>query len=383
MSYTVIDFGTMIKDSYRMDAYTEALRKSINNKSVVLDLGTGTGIFALLACQFGAKRVYAIDINPAIHVAKKIASENGFSDKIIFFNEISTNVKLPEKVDIIVSDLRGKLPLLGNNIKTLTDARKRFLKKNGKLIPERDKIWAALVESPSNYRKIVSIWESKKYKITQTTAKKICLNNIYHYRVGIDHLISNSSLWQNIDFKTVNKNNFKKKLIFKTKRKGIVHGIFIWFDSNLINDVKLINSPMVRGSNVYGRAFFPLLKPAEITKGDLFIVDLSANLVSGEYIWSWKTEIYTKSKKTLKAKFNQSTFFGSPISPTNLVKRAHYFKPVINENGKLDLMILKMILKRNKLLDIAKKINTNFPEKFKNINQSLSYVGNLSEKYSE
>mgnify|MGYP001184895145 CR=1 FL=1 len=72
----------MIADRVRMDAYVRALRQAVVPGSVVIDIGTGTGIFAMLACQFGARRVYAIEPDDAIQVAREIAAANGFADRI-------------------------------------------------------------------------------------------------------------------------------------------------------------------------------------------------------------------------------------------------------------------------------------------------------------
>jgi predicted RNA methylase len=43
-------------------AYQQTIFETVKNGYVVVvDLGTGTGIFAFFACQAGAKRVYAIE----------------------------------------------------------------------------------------------------------------------------------------------------------------------------------------------------------------------------------------------------------------------------------------------------------------------------------
>ncbi len=86
----------MIGDSVRMDAYAQALRQVVKPNSVVLDIGTGTGIFAMLACKFGARRVYAIEPNDAVQVARETAIINGFAERIEFFQALSTQVTLPE-----------------------------------------------------------------------------------------------------------------------------------------------------------------------------------------------------------------------------------------------------------------------------------------------
>src|SRR2546428_8070865 len=134
--YSVADYGTMIADRVRMDAYMQALRSAVKPGAVVVDIGTGTGIFALLACRFGARRVYAIEPNDAIQVAREIARANGYAERIEFLQMISTRAVLPEKADVIVSDLRGGLPLCEINIPCLPKAGPRFLFPAGNLIPQ-------------------------------------------------------------------------------------------------------------------------------------------------------------------------------------------------------------------------------------------------------
>ncbi len=82
--FKLVDYGRMINDSVRMRAYYEALRRTVRPDSVVVDIGAGTGIFSLLACQLGAQRVYAIDPTPWISVGKEMAAANGFADRIVF-----------------------------------------------------------------------------------------------------------------------------------------------------------------------------------------------------------------------------------------------------------------------------------------------------------
>jgi|SRR5438105_12126415 len=82
----------MVGDGVRSDAYARALRECIRPNSIVLDIGTGVGIWALLACQFGARRVYAIEPNDVIQVAREIAAANGYADRIEFIQDISTRI---------------------------------------------------------------------------------------------------------------------------------------------------------------------------------------------------------------------------------------------------------------------------------------------------
>ena len=321
------------------------LKKFINKDCVVLDLGAGTGIFSLLACKLGAKKVYAIEPNTAINLGIQSARKNGYSEKIEFFNKPSDEVKLNEKVDLIISDLRGILPLLGNNIEILVDARKRFLKRNGTLIPSSDKIYASIVNYPKQYESIVNTWDKNRYKFDLVEAKHICLNSIHGENFKRKKLISDRILWQKIDYLKIKQTNFSKKLEFKVLKNSTAHGISLWFDSELVPGVKLLNSPEVAGAKVYGRAFLPFLEPLKVNKGDRINVDLSAYLVSNEYVWNWNTEQINKFKKTPAKKFKQSTFLSNPLTPEYFIKRTQDYKTSLNEDAEFNLEVLNMFSK--------------------------------------
>jgi predicted RNA methylase len=74
--YSNPGYVSMIAERVRMRAYTAALRNAVKPGSVVLDLGAGKGIFAVLACRFGARRVYAIEPSDAIEVASQTAVDS-------------------------------------------------------------------------------------------------------------------------------------------------------------------------------------------------------------------------------------------------------------------------------------------------------------------
>ena len=163
--YRMAWYGQMISNQARFSPYVNALRQAVTPDSVVLDIGTGTGIFALLACQFGARRVYAVEPANAIHLARKMANTNGYADRIVFLQALSTQLTLPEPADIIVSDLRGAFPLFHNHIPTIIDARQRLLAPDGILIPQRDTLWAAVVCVPEFYQELTSAWQENVYDL--------------------------------------------------------------------------------------------------------------------------------------------------------------------------------------------------------------------------
>jgi type I protein arginine methyltransferase len=156
--YTISQYGNMYMNKARMDAYALVLRKTVTPNSVVLDIGAGTGIFALLACRYGARRVYAIEPGDAINLVQEMAAGNGYSDRLVCIQRLSTKVVLPETADLIISDLGGLLPLFGRHIPTIIDARERFLAPGGALIAQQDYLRAAVIEASEQYGNLTKPW---------------------------------------------------------------------------------------------------------------------------------------------------------------------------------------------------------------------------------
>jgi predicted RNA methylase len=126
----------MLNDYSRTAAFRKALMNNIGPDSVVLDIGTGTGVLAAFAAQAGAKRVYAIERSPVMaSLARQFIDSNGLGARVMVVEGTSTSVKLPEKVDCIVGELIGNDPLSERLIPIFDDARTRFGTTDCRLVP--------------------------------------------------------------------------------------------------------------------------------------------------------------------------------------------------------------------------------------------------------
>ncbi len=65
----------MLKDKVRMDAYKQAIEKAAQGK-VVIDVGAGTGVLSIMAANFGAKFVHAVEGSAIATEAEKTISLN-------------------------------------------------------------------------------------------------------------------------------------------------------------------------------------------------------------------------------------------------------------------------------------------------------------------
>lgn len=106
-------YAQMRDDDKRTSAYEQAIKAASPGK-VVLDLGTGAlALLAVMAARAGAKHVYAIEVNEeAYTAATKHVAELGLSETITLLHGFSTEVALPERVDLIIHEIIGEIATL-------------------------------------------------------------------------------------------------------------------------------------------------------------------------------------------------------------------------------------------------------------------------------
>ena len=385
--YSIADYGAMIADRVRTDAFVRALRQAVKPGSVVIDIGTGTGIFALLACRFGARRVYAIEPNDAIQVAREIAKANGCVDRIEFIQAISTEVSLPERADVIISDIGGILPWFQKHIPSIADARRRFLAPGGVLIPQRDTTWAALVEAPDLYARQTRPWNDNSFGLDMEAARRIVVNTWNKGQVTRDQLLAEPQRWATLDYAFVEDADVRARVRWMVARPGTGHGFAAGFDRIVSNGVELSNAPdapaAIRPESIYGTVFFPWPAPMSLAAGDLVTVDLEATLIGEDYVWGWKTCVLDQGQAGAdKANFTQSTFFGTPLSPAQLKKRAASYIPTLNEDGRIVRFVLESMSNGVSLGEIARRVSVAFSVRYPRPQDALSHVAEMSRQYS-
>jgi SAM-dependent methyltransferase len=304
--YDLYDYGRMIADEIRINAYRAALKSCIHQNSVVLDIGTGTGIFSLLAAQFGAKRIYAIEPNNSINLAKSIAKDNGLEKKITFFQKSSLETELPEKVDIIVSDLREVLPICTSNIPLIIKARDKFLKNNGILLPAKDIIYGSLVFDERLYNKIVHPWESQKFNLDMKAARRQAVNNPRSAIILPPQLLATPFQLTTITYKEISSPNINSLLKFKLKKKQKAHGLGLWFETTIYKKIGFSTSPNAP-QTIYQQMFFPFPHPIDLLPFDTVTITMSVTYSEERYTWYWHTTLQrNKSKNNPILSFNQS-----------------------------------------------------------------------------
>ena len=128
----------MLADGVRNKLLYKAIKRSVTPETSFLDIGAGTGVWAILAAKLGAKRVVAVEVEEGlIPIIYKLAQENGVASRIEIVHGKSDDVKIRGKFDVIVSELFDSDAFGAGTVKSFVDLRTRFLAPGGVLIPQK------------------------------------------------------------------------------------------------------------------------------------------------------------------------------------------------------------------------------------------------------
>jgi protein arginine N-methyltransferase 1 len=378
--YSLRDYGAMITDSVRIGPYKRAIETAVRTGDVVVDLGSGPGIFALIACRAGARRVYAIDVDEIVQFGRQFAAANSFSDRIEFLKGDSRQVQLPERADVIVSDIRGALPFFRHSMVSLEDARQRFLAENGTMIPHRDTLYAAIVESEKLYEEIGSPWQGSTKGLDLSPALPCVLNELHTTYVSREDLVTEPEAWCVVEYMKSPSTRGAATLHFRTTRSATAHGIVLWFDTQLFGNIGFSCAPGYPDT-IYGHSFLPWLQPVAVSAGQEIHIELHADLVGRDYIWRWETKVCEEGKGPVHH-FRQSTLEGALLSPQLLRRHAKDFIPVLSEAGVAERWLLEAMDGKTPIEEIASAATERFPNVFRRQQEAFRRAAELAEEFS-
>ena len=144
----VKSYVRLLEDRRRTESFLTGVKAVVRPGDVVLEIGTGIGLLAIAAAQAGASRVYALEPTGIGTLAKANFQANGYGDRITLITGMSTDVELPERADVLLSDLVSNDPLGERVVQITADARRRLLKPAARLMPSGVRIFALPVAVP-------------------------------------------------------------------------------------------------------------------------------------------------------------------------------------------------------------------------------------------
>lgn len=265
----------MLADASRNRAYAKAIAAKVKPGDIVLDIGCGAGLTAMLAARAGAKHVYACEHQPLIaEAAERVIAQNGLSDRITVLRKwshtIEIGVDMPEPADVVISEIVDTVLLGEGALATLTHAMGALAKPGARAVPEHGTLKAQLVESD----KLLNLWRpaqaegfdlSAFHKFAQVA--QITPNDFA--ACGLRTLGPKEDLFT-FDFTQPNTKPARTTAELVCDEPGKVHAVFVSFDMQLAPGIVLTND--VTSDGHWGRTAYLLEQSRQGQPGDTVTV---------------------------------------------------------------------------------------------------------------
>ena len=290
---------SLIADIGRLAAFERALAKVIRKgETIVADIGTGSGVLAMIAAKLGARKVIAYEFAEIGALAERLVKLNKLRN-IELIPMRSTEIIEPERADVVVTETLGNYALEEFLVETMNDAKARHLKPGGVLIPGGLEQMVAPVIA-SRCRDELVAWERIGRGLNFGPANTMSLNNAYVRVFPPAELLDKGRTavtWDRLDFHARNRFARKGTAEWPIAAPVTELALPVWGAAELVPDIVLPPSPLAAPTH-WEQLFLPALEPMELKAGETLAVQVrSHSSEEGGTDLAWSFRVRTAKGK--------------------------------------------------------------------------------------
>lgn len=345
--------GSMLMDSERIDAFRRAIDQVVRPGDVVLDIGCGTGILSLFACRAGAGHVYAVEQGPIIEIARRVCHDNGYQERVTFFENWSARIDLSRRADVLLTETIGNAAFDEGILGWVIDARKRLVVEGGRVIPCAVELWAAPVQVDP-FPQALAGWRDPLLPFDFSVGYGLASNNLHPVQLEVAELLGESACLSRVDLGGEIRDEIEADASFVVSRAGRLHGVGLWFLAELAPGIILSNAPPNPAPS-WVHWLLPAQRRRTVTAGDR--IDLHLRISENGCHWSWsfgggsaESEIHPQTTRRGQLTSLRPLSAGSEMTP----KRT--------QAAQVDLFILQAMDGRTSMEEIVHKVGVQFPD---------------------
>ncbi len=268
----------MIADRWRTNAFAEAIAEVVRPEDFVLDVGTGTGILAMLAGKAGARRVVGIDQAEVSQTAANLVKANGLADVVQIRKGAAIELDLDEPVDLIVSEWLGNFAFVEAMLDDVIAVRDRHMASGGRMLPSAVSAMLAPIDDAALYSTDgPGFWRRTVHGLDYSKLEKLELQQgrVSQMRIDPGALLADGASLVDVDLAeaTVDSPWCDGEVGFTIERDGVLNGFAGWFLAELAPGVPLDTSPKEPETH-WAQSYLPF-EPRFVREGDELTVAYS------------------------------------------------------------------------------------------------------------
>jgi protein arginine N-methyltransferase 1 len=238
----------MLDDHRRTGSFLRALDEVVSEGATVCDLGTGTGVLAVAAALRGAGHVFAIDALTG-DWARRLARSNGVEGIVTVMEGWSTDLELPQRADVLVTETISDDPPGERILETVIDARRRLLTSDAMIVPAQLRICAVPVQLPERVLRQhrftagnTSDWSAahgQDFSALAEVQPPVGPKAVHPTRTAGWQALTGPTVVAEIDLRTVTSPVIKGRQRARAMRAGRVDAVVVYFAAQLTATVEL------------------------------------------------------------------------------------------------------------------------------------------------
>jgi protein-L-isoaspartate O-methyltransferase len=278
-------FFNMVWDQPRHIAMARALDNALSSGGRVLDIGTGTGLFAMMAARAGADEVITCERDPAVaEAARAVIKANGLGERIDVIEKASSDmvlgVDMSGLADLLTWDNVGSDLVSLGTLPEIEDAMRRLVRPGGSAIPARCVVKAALAEDVGWRRRRMGNAQGFDLSPFNRLARPVYM--ITSDRPGLEVRSTAAELFA-FDFSGGGPFPAEKAVRQVEGRGGAANGVVQWLEFAMSDDQVYQTGPGAE-SCAFGLMFHPTQEPFEAARDEAFGIGASHDRTG---IWIW------------------------------------------------------------------------------------------------
>ncbi|HQS95378.1 MAG TPA: hypothetical protein PK823_02630 [Novosphingobium sp.] len=255
----------------------------------------------------------------------------------------------------------------------MADARRRFLKPGGRMIPERLGLYLAGVRSDS-CRQMLDSWETadvpgeyawlRSYAVNTKHAVDLVPTDIATDPVISGHIVLGEDAPETLAFKAT----------LQIAEDGVLDGIGGWFNCDLGGGVSMTNSPLARDAICRHQIFLGFDQPLPVHAGDAVDVSVRLSHRNGIIAWSVRDPATGRLQR-------YSNWAAMPMSAGERLK-PHVAPRQLNDRGRALAIVLSYIDQSQTGLEIEQAVLRDHPTLFPSADETARFVKDVLADYT-
>lgn len=237
----------MLNDKERNSAFERALAKAVTNGSIVLDIGSGSGLLAMMSARAGARQTISCEmITPIAELARETVVRNNYGDRVTILDKKSTEMRvgidMQSKADLLVTETVD-CGLLGEGvIPSIAHARANLLTDDAQIIPRSASVIGMVVESEA-LRSLNQAETAAGFDVSPIN--RYATAGYFPVRLGAFDYVALTDPFEafSFDFARGVITPKTERIDVLVKRSGSCHAIVFWFEMRLDEEISLSNHP--------------------------------------------------------------------------------------------------------------------------------------------